>query len=720
MRQVCLNERQEIVLAEVPAPTLSPGRALIRTTYSLISSGTELSTAQQAQSNTKNPIDVIGKIGTSLRREGLASTMARVRERLQPKPSLQGTGYLASGVILDIDDIPDLKVGDPVACGGASANHAEVISVPRNLIVRLPANVSLREACFTSMGAIAMQGLRRAQVSFGEIVVVTGLGLIGQLTCQLLQVAGCVVIGIDLSPARLRLAELSGATFTIDAKSESPVEAVRRVAGPNGVDAVLLCAATSSNDPINEAFEMCRERGRVVVVGDVGMGLERQTFYRKELDLAISRSYGPGRYDYQYEELGIDYPLGYVRWTENRNMEEFVRLLSAGKVNVERLISAEYRIDDAARAYQALKENSSENMGVLLGYNAENQAQSPTLKLSRSTRSKVSGKVRLAVIGAGNFARDYHLPNLTKFPNVDLAAIVSSTPVNARQMGEEFDAEYCTTDFHEVLADETIDAVVISTRHNLHAEISIAAAESGKHIFVEKPLALTVADCEKVCRAVAESKVLLTVGFNRRFAPLITELKELLDNIPGPRMITYRVNAGALPPDHWTLDPEVGGGRILGEACHFFDLLYYLIGTEPRRISALQARPEIGKVVDPANMSITLEFADGSVGTLVYTVIGHREMSKERLEAFAGGKSFVMDNFQVLETYGQKRTKAPSQTNDKGHKQLLEHFCNAVAGKNDLAISARDGLRATLCGLKALESANAGTIVSVTPEELYA
>ncbi len=721
MRQVCLNERQEVVLTEVPAPTISPGRALIRTAYSLISSGTELSTAQKAQSTGRSPVDVIGKIGASLQRDGLASTMARVRERLQPKPSLQGTGYLASGVVLEVaDNISDLKVGDVVACGGASANHAEIISVPRNLIVRLPANVSLREACFTSMGAIAMQGVRRAEVSFGEIVVVTGLGLIGQLTCQLLQIAGCVVIAIDLSPARLRLAEQSGVSFTVDAKSEDPVEAVRRLAGDSGADAVLLCAATASSSPINEAFEMCRERGRVIVIGDVGMGLERPTFYRKELDLSISRSYGPGRYDYQYEELGIDYPVGYVRWTENRNMEEFVRLLSAGKVDVERLISAEYQIVDAANAYQALRENSSASMGVLFRYSAESQVErSTSLKLPRSSKSKVSPAARIALIGAGNFARDYHLPNLKKIPNVSLAAVVSSTPVNARKIGEEFGADFCTTDFREVLADESIDAVVITTRHNLHAVVSVAAAQSGKHIFVEKPLALTLPDCEKVCRAVAEADVLLTVGFNRRFAPLITELKQLLDNAPGPKMITYRVNGGALPPDHWTLDPEVGGGRILGEACHFFDLLYYLVGAEPRRISAIQARPETGKVKDPANMSVTLEFADGSVGTLVYTVIGHRELSKERLEAFAGGRAFVMDNFEVLDVYGEKRTKSSSHVSDKGHKQLLDHFCNAVLGKNVLAITARDGLRATLCGLKALESVSSGTIVSITPEELY-
>jgi predicted dehydrogenase/threonine dehydrogenase-like Zn-dependent dehydrogenase len=716
MRQVCLNERMEVVITDVPAPTLSAGRALIRTAYSLISSGTELATSHRNESSVNNPVELAGKLGASLRRDGLASTIARVRQRLQPSPRLQGRGYLASGVIIDIgENIDDLKVGDAVACGGASANHAEIISVPRNLIVPVPAEVNLRDACFTALGAIAMQGVRRAQVSIGETVVVTGLGLVGQLTSQLLQAAGCVVIAVDLVEERLRLARELGASFTINAQSQDLVDTVYRIVGDHGADAVLVCAATSSSGPVNQAFEMCRERGRVIIVGDIGMQIERSSFYRKELDLLISRSYGPGRYDYQYEEQGLDYPLAYVRWTENRNMVEFVRLLASGKVHITPLISAEYEIAKASEAYGDLAQQSTNLLGVVFRYAATTppNGNSTVVPLRRSLKPSSDKALRIAVIGAGSFARAYHLPNLVKLPRVELAAVASSTGVRAREVGEQFGAQYCTTDYREVLADESIDAVIITTRHNLHAEMAIAAARSGKHIFVEKPLALTLQDCEEVCRAVAQANVLLTVGFNRRLAPLIVELKQSLAKAPGPKMLIYRVNAGTLPADHWTLDPLEGGGRILGEACHFFDLFYYLLGAEPVRISATQAQAKMTKSKDSANLSIALEFADGSVGTLIYTVIGNRRMSKERLEAFAGGEAFVMDNFQMLESYGGQRSKPFSSDGDKGHRQLLDRFCNAVAGNMPLDVTAQDGLRATLCSLKALESLHTGTFVSL-------
>jgi predicted dehydrogenase len=724
MRQVCLNERQEVLVTEIPAPALSEGQVLVRTGYSLISSGTELSTAAQgtaAPSPMRRRVDLLRKVGASIQREGIASTISRVRQRLQPVPALQGRGYIAAGEVIEVGSgVSDVEVGDRVACAGGTANHAEIIAVPRNLLVRVPSEVPLREACFTTLGAIAMQGLRRAGASFGETVVVIGLGLIGQLTCQLAEAAGCVVIAVDLVGERLKLAKELGAHHVINASVDNTVQSVRYITGDYGADAVLICAATGSSAPVNDAFQMCRERGRAIIVGDVGMNLERSHFYQKELDLLISRSYGPGRYDYEYEQLGIDYPIGYVRWTENRNMAEFVRLLAAGKVRVAPLISAEYALDEAATAYATLSARSREMLGVLFRYESEakpEQSPSRVVHLKRTASSGSRGRVRFAVIGAGSFARGFHIPSICKMPESELVAIANFTGVNARQAAEEFGASYCTTDYREVLADAGIDAVVITTRHNLHAEMSLAAAHSGKHIFVEKPLALTLEDCRKVSQAVADEGVLLTVGFNRRFAPLALELKALLDNTPGPKMLTYRVNAGWLPPDHWSIDPVQGGGRILGEGCHFFDLLYYLIGSEPVRIAASLARTA-RESKDPANMSATVEFADGSVGTLVYTVVGDKALPKERVEAFGGGKAFVLNNFDSLESYGTGAANPSTASGDKGHFGVMQHFCDAVLGKTSLQITALDGLRATLCAEKALESARTGKFVDINADEL--
>ncbi|MDO8750423.1 MAG: bi-domain-containing oxidoreductase [Dehalococcoidia bacterium] len=718
MRQVCVNERREIVVVEVPDPTVPPGYALVRNAYSLISSGTELGITQQQSSVLRQRVGLVRKFTSSVQRDGLSATMARVRKRFQqPNATLRARGYSSAGVVIQLGEgIEDLRVGDMVACGGGSANHAEVVAVPRNLIARVPPEVSLRDASFTTLGAIAMQGVRRAQVTFGEKVVVTGMGLVGQLVSQLLKVAGCQVIAVDLLEERLRLARELGATHTINAGQEDPVAAAYRIAGDHGVDAVILCAATSSDVPVNQAFAMCRERGRVVIVGDVGMGLERTHFYNKELDLLMSRSYGPGRYDTEYEELGLDYPIGYVRWTENRNMEEFLRLLSSGEVKVEPLVAGEYAIEDAPRAYADLAQNQRAVVATVFKYDSPtpDAKATPILRLRATAETKKSGALRVAVIGAGSFATGNHLPNLRSFGDCQLVAVANSTGVKARQIAQEFKADYCTTDYREILADPNVDAVVIATRHNLHHQITIEAAAKGKHVFVEKPMALTEAEAQGVCQAVTEAGVLLSVGFNRRFAPLVVKLKGLLDEHPFPKTITYRVNAGWLPPDHWLLDPAVGGGRIIGEGCHFFDLLYFLVGAEPVRITATQMRPLAGDRKDDANMSINLQFADGSLGHILYTVVGQADLSKERIEVFTGGRAFVLDDFTSLSAYGIKGLPASwSDPGDKGVSTLLRHFCDAALGKGELQVTAKDGLRATVCAVRALESARTGATIGL-------
>ncbi|MSQ22720.1 MAG: oxidoreductase [Dehalococcoidia bacterium] len=716
MRQVCVNERREIVVVEVPDPAVPPGYALVRNAYSLISSGTELGTAQQQSSALRQRVDLARRFSASVRRDGLSATMGRVRKRFQqPNATIRARGYSCAGVVTQLGEgIEDLHVGDMVACGGASANHAEVVAVPRNLMARVPPEVSLRDASFTTLGAIAMQGVRRAQVTFGEKVVVTGMGLVGQLVGQLLKVAGCQVIAVDLLDERLKLAKELGATYAINAAAEDPVAAAYRIAGDHGADAVIVCAATSSDVPVNQAFAMCRERGRVVIVGDVGMGLERTHFYNKELDLLMSRSYGPGRYDAEYEELGLDYPIGYVRWTENRNMEEFLRLLSSGAMRVGPLVAGEYAIGDATRAYADLAQNQRAVVATVFKYDSPTPDAKAThvLRLRAAAEPKKSGVLRVAVIGAGSFATANHLPNLRSFPDCHLVAIVNSTGTKAKQIAQEFKADYCTTDYQEVLADPNVDAVVIATRHNLHHQIAIEAAAKGKHIFVEKPMALTEAEGQAVRQAVAEAGVLLSVGFNRRFAPLVVKLKGLLGEQQFPKTITYRVNAGWLPPDHWLLDPAVGGGRIIGEGCHFFDLLYYLVGAEPVRITTSQMRPLASDQKDDANMSINLEFADGSLGNVLYTVVGHTDLSKERIEVYTGGKAFVLDDFTSLSAYGTKGSPASwRDPGNKGVSSMLRHFCDAALGKVELQVTAKDGLRATVCAVRGLESARTGSPV---------
>ncbi len=718
MRQVCVNERLQVVVAEVPDPTVSPGYALVQNAYSLISSGTELGTAQRQRSAGRRRVDLVRRFYGSVQREGLATTLARVKKRLQqPNTALRGRGYSCAGIVIQVGDgIEDLRKGDLVACGGADAAHAELVSVPRNLIARVPPGVTSRDACFTTLGAIAMQGVRRAQVSFGETVVVTGMGLVGQLVSQLLRVAGCRVIAIDLLDERLKLAKELGATHTLNSLSEDPVETAYRIAGDHGVDAVILCAATASSVPVNQAFAMCRERGRVVIVGDVGMGLERTHFYEKELDLLISRSYGPGRYDAEYEELGLDYPVGYVRWTENRNMEEFLRLVASGQVKVAPLVSKEYVIHEAAQAYADLTEKPRQTLAAVLKYSDQPHASTaaPSVHLPSRAQDTKTGALRVAAIGAGSFARANHLPNLQRFPDCQLVAVANATATTARQVASQFGAKYCTTDYREVLADPDVDAVVVATPHDLHAPIAIAAAAAGKHVFVEKPMAMTEAEGQEVCKAVADAGVLLAVGFNRRFAPLIVRLKDLLNSNPFPKTITYRINAGWLPPDHWTLDPIKGGGRIVGEGCHFFDLAYFLVGTEPVRIAASQMRPLDVNPRDTANMSINMEFADGSVANIVYTVVGHTGLPKERIEVFSGGKAYVLDDFTTLTAYGVKGApdawRVPA---DKGVNALMRHFCDAALGKEELQVTAKDGLRATVCAVKAMESARTALMVNL-------
>jgi predicted dehydrogenase len=630
VKQVLIQSGKATV-ADVPAPLIDDNGVLVEVAYSLISTGTELSGVEQSgKSLVKRALEQpekVKKVVEHLRSQGLQKTIAKVREKAgEARPS----GYSCSGVVLQVGKkITDIQPGDRVACVGAGiATHAEIVMVPRNLITKVPDGCDLRGAASVTLGSIAMQGLRRADPRLGEIVAVIGLGLLGQITVQLLKAAGCQVIGFDLEPRRVELAKKRGMDFgyvpgEVDVENE-----IRHLTGDHGVDATIITAASESDAIVQQAMEITRKKGRVVVVGAVGLGLKRAPFYEKEIDFLISCSYGPGRYDHRYEQKGLDYPYAYVRWTENRNMGEYLRLIADEQVKLQAIIEREYDIAEATQAYGALQAEEQKPLGVLLSYGLEETDR--TDKLSRKVSLKAlkpSGKINVAVVGAGGFAKGVHLPNLKKLSDYyHLRAIVSGTGSNAKATAEQFEADYVTTDFAEVLEDETVDMVMICTRHNLHAPMAIRAAQAGKAIFLEKPMALNQVELDDLVAVLEETQVPFMVGFNRRFSPAARRAKEILEGHQSPLMILYRVNAGYLPPDHWT-QTEEGGGRIIGEACHMLDLFQYLVS--PAKMVEVTSTAidssQVEHVLPSDNVAATVRYDDGSVAMLLYTALGAKD-----------------------------------------------------------------------------------------------
>ncbi|MDH4140176.1 MAG: Gfo/Idh/MocA family oxidoreductase, partial [Coriobacteriia bacterium] len=581
MKQVFLGGPSGVVVKDVPAPALGPGEVLVRVAHSLISTGTEGADVRGTAAKAGSPLErvlrepaLVAKAAKKLARDGFGATAEAVGG--SDSRDLTPLGYSAAGIVVETgSDVRNLSAGDRVTCGGGGyASHAEFISVPKNLVARIPERVSTEHAAFVTLGAIAMQGVRRAEAGLGDRVGVVGLGLLGQLGVQLASTAGCRVIAFDLDADRVALARELGASEGIVSDEADSVNAAVAFTDGVGLDAVLIFAGTKSSDVVNEAFQMTRERGRVVIVGAVGMDLERKTFYAREQDLLISRSYGPGRYDAAYEEGGQDYPVAYVRWTENRNMGEVLRLMADGILRIDPLVSAVYPIEQAEEAYQFALEASGSRIATLLSYSPAERQPTEEEAISRVTVLRTApepstDEVRFGIIGAGSFARTFHIPNLAKMPGGRVLAVAGRRGPSATSSAKRADAVYAATDHAELLRDGDIDAVIIATRHDSHASLAAEAARAGKHVFVEKPLALTAEDCVTVAEAVADAGILLTVGFNRRFSPHAQHVKRVLDSRRGPRLMTYRVNAGFKPADHWVFDPVEGGGRIIGEACHF-------------------------------------------------------------------------------------------------------------------------------------------------------
>lgn len=704
MKQVEQNYRSgELKVVDAPAPRLSDGALLVTTRVSLISSGTEkqlmdIAKASLAGKAMARP-DLVRRVIRNVQRDGLRPTMEKVFTKLDTPIPL---GYSVAGEVLEVGRrVSGFAVGDRIACAGSGlANHAEINAVPKNLAVRIPDGVSDEDASFVTLGAIALQGVRQAAPTLGENVVVMGLGLIGLLTVQLLKANGCRVLGFDPNAERAKLAKELGADVAV---SDALATAVSGFTDGQGADAVILTASTRSNEPVNVAAEISRLKGRVVIVGLVGMNLDREAFYKRELDLRLSTSYGPGRHDPSYEIAGHDYPLPYVRWTEQRNMEAFLVLVADGRVTPVRLVTHRFAIGDAEQAY-GLMERGEPHLAMLLTY-ANVSAERAERRIARAPQQQ--GKTdpsTVAFIGFGNYAKGMLLPALRKVAGVKLATVVTSTGLSARHAGEKFGFTTIATESEAAIEDSSVGAVFIATRHDTHASLATAALNAGKHVFCEKPLALDDAGLDEVLAAAASTKVLM-VGFNRRFAPSLVSAKAALEPRSGPLVMTYRVNAGAIPADSWVQRDE-GGGRIVGEACHFVDALTYLCGSLPTEVSAVAARGH-----DDAVSSL-VKFADGSTGAIVYSSLGDAAVTKEYIEIFAAGVVVQLDDYCSLAVTRDGKRKSQKSAQDKGQTALVAAFMRAAKNGEEPPIPLVELEAVTRATFAIEESLRTGAVVA--------
>lgn len=682
MKQVLIKAGSAVV-DEVPAPQVGRKNILVRVHHSCISVGTEMSGVKMSglplyQRALKQPENV-KRVLEMMRDQGIKRTLDRVTGKLAAGSA---TGYSAAGVVIAVgDEVEGFAIGERVACAGAGiANHAEVIDVPVNLAVKIPQGLDTGLASTVTLGAIAMQGVRRAQPTLGETIVVVGLGILGQITAQILSANGCRVIGVDLDPRRVRLAQDNGLDVGLDPASDNYVDRVLKHTGGLGADAVIVTAATASNQVISEAMQACRKKGRVVLVGDVGLDLNRADFYKKELDFLISSSYGPGRYDPLYEEGGQDYPIAYVRWTENRNMQAYLDLLATGKVKLGNLQHTPYLIEKAGEAYDALKGEGDKPLLVLLEYPQRDEPGVTRVAL-RSSEPK-SGAIRVALAGASSFAQGMHLPNMVKLRDrFSLRAVMSRTGANAKAVATQYEAAYCTSDYADILNDDVVDLVMVATRHDLHGSMVLQALRAGKHVFVEKPLALLASELDEIERFYAERPdgPMLMVGFNRRFSPAIVAMQQVLAGRTTPILANYRMNAGFIPPDHWVHGPE-GGGRNLGEACHIYDLFNALVGPHAvQDVQALSIQPQGDPWRRNDNFVATVRYGDGSVCTLTYTALGDKRYPKERLDVFADGRVLAMDDYKSVTVHGGRHRGWSASTVQKGQLEELQALADALS-----------------------------------------
>lgn len=691
MRQVLQSIRtKELSLSDVPPPALFPGGVRVRTAASLISAGTEKMLVDLAKKSLIGKAqarpDLVRQVVNKAQKEGWLNTFQNVMSKMErPMP----LGYSAAGVVEQVGaDVRRFKVGDRVAIAGAGyASHAELNSVPQNLVALVPEGVSFEQAAYTTVASIALQGVRMARPELGDNVVVIGLGLIGLITVQLLKANGCRVLGVDLDPGKVETALRLGMDAGVGGAGPDVVRAVEVFARGHLTDHCIITAATSSNGPIELAGEVTRQNGQVVVVGAVGMNVPRDIYYKKELELKVSMSYGPGRYDPSYEEGGVDYPYAYVRWTEQRNMEAVLDLMASSRLNVSQLTTHRYPFGRALDAYALIEKQREPYVGILLEYDL-NAQQEEVVRLRPKVVPERMEKLRIGFAGAGNYAALHLIPHLKHQEGVELAGLVTSTGLNAEQKARKFGFAYCATDFQVLLDDSEVDTVFIATRHRTHAEFAIRALEVGKHVFVEKPMVVDEVQLgalsEAYEQANAQRPTGLMVGLNRRFAPAVVKLKGAIDR-PGAKQVLYRVNSGRIPTTSWLHESAEGGGMLVGEMCHFVDLMIFLTGERPAKVFAQALSLRTDAIADYDNITIVITFDGGSVGTLCYNTIGDKSAPKELIEVYAGGTVAVLNDFRSLEiTTGGKRSRERYANQNKGQAeqiaQTVRSFCSSGTG----------------------------------------
>lgn len=673
MEQLTQNLKSgEMKILEVPFPVLSKGCVLVRNYFSVISAGTEGKTVKDARLGYVGKAmarkDDVKKVIRTAKTIGLKETYKIMMNKLDAPSAL---GYSCAGEVIAVaDDVTEFKVGDHVACAGAGAVHAEVVAVPKNLCVKVPEHVALNEAAFTTLGAIALQGIRQADLRLGENCAVIGLGIIGQLTIQLLHAAGVKSIGIDLDKKIVALSQQAGNPLSFERDQEALKQIIHEITNGHGIDAVIITAGTSSTDPVDLAGEIARKKGKVVIVGAVPTGFKRSNYYKKELELKMSCSYGPGRYDSEYEEQGVDYPYGYVRWTENRNMQAFVDLLAEKKLDLQKIITHAFDFKHAADAYQLILDKQESYLGILLKYDLSKQ---PKQRAELRPNTATAGEVAAAFIGAGSFASNVLLPALKG--RVHFTGITTARANNSRNIADKYGFAYCTNASQEIFDDKKTNTVFVATRHDTHAKYVLSALQSQKNVFVEKPLCLNEAQLEEVRSAYKNSSSILMVGFNRRFSSMVQKTRDLFQKIGGPVAINYRVNAGKLPADHWIHNKEIGGGRIIGEVCHFVDLVTFLASSKIKSLSANALNNADSK---NDTLIISMRFENGSVANISYFSNGSKELEKEYIEVFGSGISVSLSDFNEMITYSDQVKKSGSGKQDKGHKKEIELFIEAV------------------------------------------
>ncbi len=682
MKQLLQNMKNgDSSLVDVPIPSVKPGFVLVRNKASLVSAGTERMLVEFAEKNLVNKArsrpDLFKQIIQKAQREGIISTLEAAFNRLDQPMSL---GYSSAGVVVACgENVTGFVPGDHVACaGGGFAIHAEYVLVPVNLLAKIPEGVSADEACFATLGAIALHGYRLATPQIGERVAVIGLGLLGLLACGIARAAGCQVFGVDTDPARVSFAKSLG--YDCAERKSAEGQASEFTHG-TGFDVVLICADTKSDDPVEFAAAIARDRAKVVAVGAVGLSLPRKIYYEKEIDFLISRSYGPGRYDPGYEERGIDYPRGYIRWTEGRNLQAVIDLIASGSLNTIALITHRIPIEEASRAYQLITGKINEPfLGVVLTYRTMDQELARKIDLAQTSQSnKRDEDIRLGVLGAGNYANATFLPIVKRVGGARLSTIVSNSGAHAQSAGKKYQFESIASDDQDVLTDQEINAVLILTRHDLHARQSLQALSEGKHVYCEKPAALSIDDVDLIKNALKlNQSPIYTVGYNRRYAPLAVKMHEFINQSAEPKLIQYRINAGTLPITHWLHDPKEGGGRILGECCHFVDFLSFLADSKIKAIS-ITGLPD-SQFYREDNVIITVKLDNGSIGTIAYFSNGERSAPKEFVSMSCGGRIAHLNDFRTLETWqnGNHQISRGGWKQDKGHQSSWKAFLQGI------------------------------------------